>query len=59
MKYVCITDDKSGTEPIDEMDGEIMIQIIPYVNPFKVAILVVSVHMMGNWLSKLRIEVLK
>lgn len=59
MKDPRVSNNKWNAEPVDQMDCIVVIKIIPDVFPFEIAIVVVRVHRVWDWLAEFRIDLLE
>ncbi len=56
MAYPEVSHDEGGQEPIDPVDYEVVVHLIPNMLEGELAVLIVRVHLFGNRLVELGIE---
>ena len=56
VAYPEISHDEGGQEPIDPVDHEVMVHLIPHMLESELAVLIVRVHLFGYRLVELGIE---
>lgn len=59
MENEAVSHDEGSQEPVDEMDGEVVVHVVIEVLPLELAVVVVSVHSFGDSLSVNGVDVLQ
>lgn len=54
-----VSNNKWNAEPIDQVDCVVVVEIVPDVFEFDVAIVIVGMHGVGDWLSEFRVDLLE
>ncbi len=56
MTYDSVTQDEGSEQPVDPVNHEIMVHLVPNMLQSEFAMIIVSVHFLGHRLVKIRVE---
>ena len=54
-----VADDKRGQEPVAQVHNVVVIEVVKNVLPFQLTVVIVGVHLCGDWLVQVAVEVAK
>ena len=52
-----VTDDERGQEPVAQVDDVVVVKVVKDVLPFQLTVVIVGVHLCGDWLVQVTVKV--